>query len=67
MRASSGLSSAPTAAMCGLFGIQTWPPDQADVPPTWAAFSKTATRAPPSWAVTAAVSPAAPVPRTTTS
>ena len=53
--------------MCGLFGIQTWPPDQAVVPPTWSAFSNTATSAPPSWAVIAAVSPAAPVPSTTTS
>ena len=29
--------------MCGLFGIHTWPPDHAVVPPTWSAFSNTAT------------------------
>src|SRR5688500_13554872 len=53
--------------MCGLTGIQTIPPDHAVVPPRWSAFSNTPTRAPPSAAVTAAVSPPAPEPRTTTS
>ena len=53
--------------MCGLFGIHTCPPDHAVVPPTRSAFSNTATVAPPSWAAIAAVSPAAPVPSTTTS
>src|SRR6188474_2840464 len=53
--------------MCGLFGIQTCPPDHAVVPPTRSAFSKRATLAPPSHALMAAANPAAPVPRTTTS
>ena len=67
VRALSRLSSTPTSGMCGLFGIHTCPPDHAVVPPTWSAFSKTATEAPPSWATIAAVNPAAPVPSTTTS
>ena len=44
----SRLSVTPTSPMCGLFGIHTWPPDHAVVPPTRSAFSKTATFAPPS-------------------
>ena len=63
----SRLSLTATSPMCGLFGIQTWPPDHAVVPPTLSAFSNTATLAPPSCAAIAAVSPAAPVPSTTTS
>ncbi len=43
------------------------PPDTAVVPPTVGAFSNTATEAPAAAAVNAAVSPAAPVPSTTTS
>src|SRR5882724_6014153 len=65
--ASSRLSGFPSARWCGLLGIQSCPPDQALVPPTVSAFSKRPTRAPPSWAAIADVSPAAPVPSTTTS
>ena len=65
--ACSRLSATPTSGMCGLFGIHTWPPDQAVVPPTRSAFSNTPTVAPDSAATTAAVRPAAPVPMTTTS
>ncbi len=43
------------------------PPDTAVVPPTVSDFSYTATDAPPTAAVSAAVSPAPPVPSTTTS
>src|SRR5918994_6103237 len=53
--------------MCGLHGIHTMPPDHAVVPPTSADFSNTPTLSPCPAAVTAAVSPAAPVPSTTTS
>src|SRR5215469_15364619 len=64
---SSRLSVKPALASWRLFGSQTVPPDHALVPPTVAAFSNSPTRAPSAAARTAAVSPAAPVPSTTTS
>src|SRR5687767_2798295 len=57
----------PAARMWWLFGIQSTPPDTAVVPPTVAALSTSTTLAPASWAAMAAVSPAPPVPITTTS
>src|ERR1700749_4368498 len=53
--------------MCGLPGIHIMPPDQAAVPPIRSSFSKSPTVAPSALARIAAVSPAAPVPSTTTS
>ncbi len=53
--------------MCGFIGIHTMPPDQALVPPTVSAFSNSPTLAPPAEARIAALSAAAPVPRTMTS
>ena len=53
--------------MCGFIGIHTMPPDQALVPPTASAFSNSPTLAPAAEARIAAVSAAAPVPRTMTS
>ncbi len=58
-------SSVPASRLCA--GIQVMPPDTAVVPPTVAAFSKIATRAPLVAAVSAADSPAPPLPSTTTS
>ena len=65
--ASSRESVSPTSAMWWLHGTHGMPPDTPVVPPIIAAFSRTRTSAPPSAASVAAVSPAAPVPRTTTS
>src|SRR5580704_7242489 len=53
--------------MCVVIGIHTMPPDHALVPPTASAFSNSPTLAPPADARMAAVSAAAPVPRTMTS
>src|SRR6476646_12144321 len=53
--------------MWGLFGIHTMPPDSAVVPPTTSPFSNSPTVAPAPRAASAATSPAAPVPSTTTS
>jgi outer membrane biosynthesis protein TonB len=50
-----------------LAGIQTPPPEKAEVPPQKEVFSTTSVRSPPVAAVTAPVSPAAPLPTTTTS
>ena len=63
----SAESSTPACSASWLPGIQMPAPDQAVVPPTWSAFSKTATGAPSTAAASAAVSPAAPEPSTTTS
>ena len=57
----------PSARASGLRGIHSQPPDQALVPPSTDAFSATMTLAPCMAAVTAAVSPAAPEPTTSTS
>ena len=48
-------------------GTQNVPPESAVVPPISPAFSNRPTRAPATAAASAAVSPAAPDPRTTTS
>ena len=63
--ASSGVNSPVLERLWA--GIHTIPPDTAVVPPTVADFSYTSTEAPWTAAVSAAVSPAPPLPSTTTS
>src|SRR5690349_3644237 len=53
--------------MLAFCGTQITPPETAVVPPTSDDFSRTITRAPASCAASAAVKPAPPVPRITTS
>jgi hypothetical protein len=65
--ASSLLSAIPLAAIWALHGTQHPPPEIAVVPPMRSVFSNSPTDAPCSAAAKAATSPAAPVPRTTTS
>jgi hypothetical protein len=63
----AGVSWTPARSSTSLPGIQTPPPERAVEPPKRGAFSTTSAESPRSAAVSAAVSPAAPVPTTTTS
>jgi hypothetical protein len=63
----SVLSGTPAAAISGLFGIHSPPPDTEVVPPHTSVLSTTSTSSSSSAAVTAAVRAAAPVPTTRTS
>ena len=63
----AGVLARPRPRATDVAGIHTTPLESAVVPPTRSAFSTSATDAPESAAASAATSPAAPVPRTTTS
>jgi len=67
VQASATESAAPSLAASALAGIHTNPPDVAEVPPQWAAFSQTTTLCPAAAATSAAVMPPAPEPMTSTS